>query len=271
MQKKNNLPTGIYLSGQNIYFNKIFTKFTKTHYGNTLRANIRFSEFKPDTMSNDVWKKTLGRDVSNLFHLIVSLENTQYFLSLSANPARKWKSSISSEATFTTEEQTSLLFTSVIHDWAEAIIGDIPLTSKQESDEEKEMRILRQMLHEILGSDNDRKTIDKLANEVETILTDKSTKLGKAFNAIERIGYLKTAMKAWYVSRTADEILQKKLKHLATRVVAVHSPKLLGYAQTYPAVHAYLTYRQKPISEIFAQNDKRDEELYKKWLAFASN
>lgn len=270
MKSKITLPNGIKLSGQFIKFNSIFIKFSKTDYGKTLGANIRFSEFKPESMSNEMWVKVLGKDVNNLFHMSVSLDITKYFLNTCVTPSKKWRVKTPQDAVFSNEEQKDLLFTSVIHDWAEAIIGDIPLTSKKESDEDKEMVILHELLHKILGNGRDKQNIDKLANNVKSILTDRSTKLGKAFNAIERIGYLKTAMKAWYLARDSEEELRKKLMHLSTRVVTVHSPKLIEYADIYPAVHSYLLYKQKPISDVFAQNEKRDQELYEKWLNFTT-
>lgn len=267
----NSLPTNIKLSGKEKPFKKIFITFAKTNYGKTLRSNIRFHEFIPDGMSKEAWLKTLGGDVSNLYHLAVSLENTKYFLSVCSNPHTKWHSRVPKEARFTLEEQRNLLFTSVIHDWAEAIIGDIPVTSKKETDEDQEMVVLRRLMHEILGDGKDSKKIDSLANTVQTILTDKSTKLGQAFNAIERMGYLKTGMRAWYTSKKVDGELKKRLNRLAQRVVTIHSLKLLGYTEVYPAIDAYLIYRKKAISEIFEQTPDRNEEAYEKWIKYIAN
>ena len=251
MNKKNILPTGIYLSKKPLGFNKIFDKFAKTKYGETLRSNIRFSEFKPQNISNDEWVEMLGRDVNNLFHLSVSLNITRSFLSQCSSPTKTWQKHIPQTALFTSEQQTELLFTAVTHDWAEAIIGDIPLTSKKDTDENMEMIILRKLIHEILGEKIEKHKIDRLTNNVHTILTDKNTKLGKAFNAIERMGYVKTGIKAWHLSQGMNNEMGKKLRHLAIRVFLIHTPHLIEYAKIYPPVYYFLIRNNKPISDVF--------------------
>lgn len=270
MQKQVSLPNTIVVSGNQHLFDNIFHEFAKTNYGKILRSNIRFSYFKPTSMSNNNWEKTLGKDVSNLYHLSVSLEITRDFLSQSLVPKRSWSKKLSKEATFSKEDQTVLLFTSVIHDWAEAIIGDIDLTKKKESDEDQEMIVLRDMIHKLLGDGKSKREVDNLADKVVSILTDKNSKLGKAFNAIEKIGYLKTGMKALRLSHKTDGELKTKLKNLSTRVVTVHLPKLTEYAEVYPSIYSYLMYHRKGISDRVSSLDKK-EDAYTKWQIFLLN
>lgn len=271
VRKKNTLPKGILVAGQQIPFNNIFTKFSKTEYGKILKSNIRFSFFKPKNIPLKVWEDALGKDVSNLYHLYVSLQITRSFLYHCNYPTYTWNRKISREAKFTVEEQKILLFTSVIHDWAEAVIGDIDLTIKKETDEDKELIILKQMVYEILGKGKDYKELNYLTENATSILKDKTSKLGRAFNAIEKIGYLRTGMKAWYQSRRIEGELNKKLKNLASRVVTVHTPMLIEYAEIYPPVFSYLVYRQKPILEVFSTIKDKEMDTYNKWLKFHYN
>lgn len=269
MQRKLFLPQSIQINGKPHDFNKIFIKFSKTKYGDTLKSNIRFSEFKPENISNEKWIELLGKDVSNLYHLYVSLIITKEFITNCKNPFYKENKTISPEVLFTDEEKKYLLFTSVTHDWAEAIIGDIPLTSKKETDEDKEMKILRELYHQVLGEGKEGDELEHLAFQVKNILTDRSTKLGKAFNAIERIGYLKTAMRSWYLSKhLEDEIAKKRIERLAVRVVTIHHPKLFEYATLYPAVLSYLHYRRKPLGDIFDLIRLENEKAFEDWSRF---
>jgi hypothetical protein len=269
MMTSNIIPSRISIDGKTHSFTNIFLKLSKTKYGNTLKSNIRFSEFKPKNISNEKWIELLGKDVSNLYHLYVSLIITKEFITNCKDPIENGNETVLPEALFSDQEQKYLLFTSVTHDWAEAIIGDIPLTSKKESDEDKEMTILGELYHQILGKGEKSEELEHLAFEVKTILTDRSTKLGKAFNAIERIGYLKTAMRSWYVSkRIDDETAKKRTERLAVRVVTIHHPKLFEYATLYPAVLNYLQYRRRPLADIFDIIKLENEKAFENWLIF---
>jgi hypothetical protein len=268
ISKKPQLPTGISIDGKYLSFNSIFYSFSRTNYGNTLKSNIRFSYFKPKHISSKDWENTLGKDVSNLYHLYVSLQITRNFLIHCSHPNQKWHNSLTQEAKFNSEEQKILLFTSVIHDWAEAVIGDIDFAFKKQSDEKQELIILKDLLNQILGDGKNNKDLNRIGDTVTSILKEKNSKLGKAFNAIEKIGYLKTGMKAWLIANKNTNEISKDLKHLASRVVNLHTAKLIEYSDIYPFIYSYLYYRKGAISEIIKETQIQDDNLVDKWSTF---
>jgi len=228
------LPTGITTKkGWFISFEKIHEMFAKTNYGYILKHRIRWNMFKPTEYSGYEWERTLGPDANNLDHLLVAYEQTKDFLK--------------NEGRFTKKEQEQLLFTSIVHDWAEPAVGDIMRYVKTKQDDERELKLLKNVLHEVLGQDVDPSTIQKTCD----ILRNKDSKLGRAFNTIETIGYFETAFRAWGQSKKVNGDMKMRLKWLTSNVLLVDISKLIERARQYKSADILLNKYNNVIQDAF--------------------
>lgn len=248
------IPTQIQIGNMVFGFNEIHERFSVTEYGKTLRDEIRFSYFAKG-VSKDKWKQILGVDVNNLEHMPLTYSLTRFFLRYCRREE------------FSTDKQEVLLLTSIIHDWPEAIFGDIPRPLKTEEDEKKERELLPTMIDEVLLKPISSEILEPilsrapvdligLPNNVQRAIEAafvKDTKLSEAFNIIENIGYLRTSLRAWQKSNSKGlpENLNYQLKCLANGVIANTIECLISYSDVYPAVGIFLAKMQDVISNAF--------------------
>ena len=246
----NEIPSGIKSGLEKIDFSQIHRDFSQTKYGNILSQNIRWARYKPENMTNEKWVKLLGADANNLEHLKLTYGTTRAFIKYS-----------SKETPLTTEEQEDLLLAATVHDWGEAIIGDINYDLKTPQDEIRELEELEKMVKEMYGEKN-----SQLSSRVDTVINNiingHNTKLGKMFNAIERIGYLRTALHVW--KKTTGEIsteLKRNLDWISCNVLLGSLTQLMEYSKTYPPVALYLKENKEIITDIF--NNLPEESFLK--------
>jgi hypothetical protein len=249
------IPSKFTLGEKEIPFGEIYNKFSSTKYGDTLKKNVRYEPYKPTEVPNKTWERLLGGDVNNLTHLTVSRGLTLGFLKSCDNPGKEWEGKVSEEARFTPQEQKMLLLTATVHDWGEAIIGDIPYLLKQKSDEEREMVELKKLINNVFGEDN-KKESNIVADQVTNILSDTTTKLGKAFNAIEQVGYVRTGIRAYEKSKNENGQLKDNLEYLGCKVVPHQMQALLEYSEIYPPVRAFINHHKNTISDIFETGER---------------
>lgn len=271
------IPTQIQIGNMVIGLNKIHEIFSKTKYGKKLNDQIRFSDFVEED-ERDEWEQILGVDVNNLKHMLLMYGLTRFFLRYSAKEE------------FSPEEQEILLLTSIIHDWPEAIGGDISQPHKTKEDEERERELLPRMINEILltpfSSEITEPSLSTtvqgpidLHNNIQMAIEtafDKGSTLGKVFNVIERIGYLRTALHAWQQSNSGKlpEDLNYRLKRLANEVMIYDIENLISDSHIYPAVGIFLAKAQGVISDAFNNmpntvfNDYAEEEREGKRIQF---
>lgn len=273
------LPKKVTLGKKEISFSEISRKFSSTDWGEILRNNARYSRFKPTEITTEEWKKILGGDVSNLDHLIVTKGIASGFIKGCDNPGNEWQGHLPEEAQFSPEEKQLLLLTATVHDWGEAIKGDIPFYEKKDKDHHEEMSELRIMINKILGEmleGEEKDEIEKITEQVIDVLTNTSSKLGKAFNAIERVGYVRTGIRAFDESeKTTDNKMKVLLRKMGTRVVPDQTRVLLSYAKIYPPVAAYINYHRQTLNKIFEEGENSEirasienfEEARKSWLS----
>lgn len=143
------------------------------------------------------------------------------------------------------DEEKLLLIAAISHDWAESITSDISLGDKTVADEEDERAAFEENLASFYKGD-DFELVDQARRE---IVFDHSSKLGELLNAIERIGYLRTALRANQVINqgVSDVYLDAGLKWLVFDVMSnlqdkddpEQIPKLLELRKFNP-VAAYL-------------------------------
>lgn len=263
------LPVGISPQTESLTFKNIYQAFAKTNYGYILKHRIRWSMFKPTEYSDAEWQKVLGKDANNLEHLLIAYRQTRDFLKL--------------DPEFSLSETQLLLLTSIVHDWAEPAVGDIMRYIKKEEDDKREIKLLRNVLHEVLGGRLDSETI----NAVCRILQDKRSRLGFAFNTIETIGYFETAIRAWEQSKKVNGDLRGRLKWLTSNVLLIDINKLMERADRFHSVKLFIKKHKKVFDEAFDQmpdtvfefhrHDKKDyyREKFasqkKAWLQYCKN
>ena len=191
--------------------------------------------FKPTEYSDAEWERVLGKDANNLEHLLIAFRQTKDFLK--------------ADQVFTFAECQLLLLTAIVHDWAEPAVGDIMRYIKKAEDDKREIKLLKNVLHEVLGGRLDNKTI----NAVCRILQDKHSRLGFAFNTIETLGYFETAVRAWEQSKKVNGDLQGRLKWLMSNVLLVDIHKLMERESTFISVGRFLKKHKKVLDEAFTK------------------
>jgi 5'-deoxynucleotidase YfbR-like HD superfamily hydrolase len=214
----------------------VFTQFADSDYGKKLAAQIRYSPFKPAKVTADEWCQLLGDDVNNLRHMSFTLELAEELLEHDTDLSEK--------------EKLQLYLACVIHDWGEAIVGDINYAVKTDSDEEREKKAFAEILNSIIEEDDIKELLKKVYVDVAM---EPNTKLGKVFNAIEKIGYVSTAIKAMQLLDNRNDIddqLKVSLVDLATKVFFHQIQALVKYAKDYKWVDNYLRHYEREIQSI---------------------
>lgn len=192
------------------------------------------------------WRGLLGADVNNLEHLRLTYGLTRAFLR-SARAIAADDDLGPAHLRFTDEEERQLLFTAIVHDWGEAIVGDISYDQKTDDQEAQEWSVLGELT----------KDFGPVAGvRTGEILKDTGSKLGRSFNVVERIGYLRTGLRAWRLSaETDDPTLASHLRWLTQNVLMNQIPALCELAADYPMVAAGLARDGYTISDAFREID----------------
>ena len=260
---ENALPTTIQIAGEPKSFIQLYNVFAASPHGQKLVDKIRFYRYKPRSVDSDTWKSLLGADVDNLRHEKLSIGIARQFVRHCQAPdPRYWQGIVGEEAIFNPAEQAILFATAAKHDEPEAILSDISFDQKTDKDHQEEMIVMRQMLADSLKDENVSQQILEIVND-----KDGETKLGRAFNAIERIGYLRTGLNAWRQACGESTIeLKQGLEALTSNVFTNQIRTLLSYSYIYPAVRTYLGQNAELISSAFHAIDRdRDSfEIYER-------
>lgn len=174
-----------------------------TDYGEVLYENVRFSRFKPDWLENWMWCEMLGQDVNNYEHMEYTAGITAWYIYEAERLGTP----------FSKDDQDLLITTAFVHDFAEAIDGDIPDPEKKNDDAEKSQE--RRSFEAVASSVTDDP--EGLANYVLPVIQG-SHRLSRDFRAIEIIGYNETGEQAGYLASHMGEIQYKydfDLRHLS--------------------------------------------------------
>ncbi|HSW99508.1 MAG TPA: hypothetical protein VLH38_00555 [Patescibacteria group bacterium] len=221
----------------------IHEAFSATKHGKILAARVRYEKYKPEGVSNDEWIALLGPDVGNLSHLTFTYELTQKFIA---------HSSQSQPEILTDAEATTLKVAALIHDWAEAKTGDISWGDKTAEHEAEEQAAFDASFHEFYTGDA-TEVINRARKEVIFDHGDTKSKLGAIFNAIERVGYMTTALRAYdHISHETAGECEAGFTWLVADVFCNQTVALLEYAKQYNAVKDYLARKQSLIAGAFA-------------------
>lgn len=236
--------SGVKLSVHSSYL-EIHQRFANSEYGAVLADTLRYDRYRPNYVNPQQWRELLGADVNCLEHMQLTYGITRQFLHYHR------KSDAPRVPVFDNQDQHVLLLAARVHDWQEAVVGDINYELKTDADEAIEQEIFDQLFDELFDVNDPRHGLTKAA-VIETIF-DTNSKLGQAFNAVERIGYLRTGLRAFEVRAGQETGLAQHLEWLSLSVLVNQIPPLLNYCDTYPYVHRYLSAREKQITTAFAE------------------
>jgi len=256
MHREPIIPTTIESGEEDIKIVELNRILERSQYGKALKENIRFSTFKPDNVSNEEWEKLLGADVNNFDHLRLSYGLARKFAEYAENPPASWEGEVHEAAQFDKDEQADLQLAAIIHDWAEAIVGDLRYGTKTEQDEKDERDAFLKITDELLADHVEQEVINRTKQVFENVAMNEGTKLGRAFNAIEHMGYVRTALNAWRAAKEKvgddQEALRSNLYFMAQDVLATQIASLIEYAKVYPATRHQIVENSSLIDDIFA-------------------
>lgn len=216
--------------------------FRTSLYGQSLAGEPRWDMQRPEHVSAQEWIRILGRDADNLEHMKLSFDITNLFLHFDDGSLG-----------ISEDEKDILRIAAISHDWGESHDditgrgGDINYELKTDLDTMNEQEIFRMVFDHVMGP------VDvKTKHLIEATIFKKDTKLGMVFDAIERIGYLRTAIIAFTHSKeTDDPILKSHLEWLAAGTLSNQVTMLMEYAANYTPVKKYLDIAAPSINEIY--------------------
>jgi hypothetical protein len=164
-----------------------YVNHIEQEYIKQLKSLLRYDRFRGDE-SEIEWVQLLGPDVLSLTHPHATLKITRNFISYNQFH----------DVPLTELESEQLKIATLVHDWGELKIdgkgiGDVSYDQKTEAHEKDEAAIFKQVVTDIKNED-EREMLTIIYTEV---VLDRKSKLGSMFNAIERIGYLQTAIRAY--------------------------------------------------------------------------
>lgn len=220
---------------------QLHSAFSDTAYGERLAGQVRFGRYKPEDMGNEAWVDLLGADVNNLDHMPLTLGLTKDFIRCM---------DVASPGELSDDDKQLLQVAAISHDWGEAIVTDITYSKKTKEDERREkeafLEIMATEMSAVPGSD----LVVEAAHEV--VFDQVGTRLGKMFNVVERVGYMRTALRAHVrVHEVTCPELANGLRWLTADVLGNNPGSLVEHALVSPPAHAYLTNQADVISEAF--------------------
>lgn len=259
------IPITFSTSDQAYQFTDLHRLFANTVYGQALAPRVRFGRYRPEGVSEEEWQTALGADVNNLEHMRLTYGLTRQFI--------KYQN-MYGEDVLNREDQEDLLLAAISHDWGEAVVGDVMFDLKTQKIETDESSAIRNIIHEMFGNGG-----DELPARVEQVICEvvenRDTRLGQMFRVIERLGYLRTGLNAFELSREVeDPEFKTGLEWASSNVLLNQIPSLVKVADQYPAVYLFLSEHSDLITDAFAQIpvsvfDKydvgEDQKNFQKW------
>lgn len=216
--------------------------FAETEHGQKLASQVRYDRYKPEEVSNERWVELLGADVNNLTHLPLTYGLTQDMIR---------QLDISNPEMLDDEDKDCLRVAALIHDWAEALVSDITYSDKTSSDEEEE-RLQFSALLRAFESEEASEMSHLIAKAADEIVFDPNSKLGQIFNTIERVGYVRTAIRASKHVMSCDAAdCEEGLKWIVADVFGNHIEVLLERLVMYMPIYNYLSNQVDEIKKAF--------------------
>lgn len=294
VERLQEIPTSIAVGSENVSFLEVHGMFRATQYGDILLDRSRWGSFKPSWMSDEQFEELIGVDVNNLKHIQLTFATARVFLAYCDNPDSVWKGSVPDDAQFTDDEKAVLLLCAITHDWGEASVGDTAQPNKTKKSELKEFKELLRIANEttlsthgafgtlfrytepllrhspskfyhafydklsnIVGGDSE--LFGKIYESTNVTLLHSDTRLAKAFNAIEKVGYQRSGLIGWRESanwKKVDKDMYNRLRGMAFSVHTHNLIDLVKYADVYPPVLTQLVANADLISSVYSTRSK---------------
>lgn len=230
--------------------------YATSEYGEMMAGRIRYADYKPEHVTNHEWERMFGADVNNLDHLPLTHSLTRGFIRACRNPHEAWEGPVPSAAEFSDDHARVLEITAITHDWAEGPLRDIMYHLKTDQDEAEEVVVLHALLAELAPQ---YYRLPEFQQAVEVMADRKATThLGRAFNTVERMGYLRTGIRFWERRMVSDDpVLNEELDFIAHFVFHEHVPVLLERARLYPATDEFLRSNLDRLTRLVEDYDRR--------------
>src|SRR3989344_5016756 len=223
---------------QDIPYQSINQIFFEPDLRYQLTSNIRYDRYRISETPQQ-FVNLLGPDVRFVTHPGVTYNIAKKFIEAqnkSSNP-------------LTHDEKFALLTASIVHDWGELKLGELGHGDKTfEVHDDVDVNNERIVFERITDRVIDLSDKDFIRDVYNNIAQDKDSRLGKMFNAIERIGYLQTALNSFRGEKG------KRIKNwvgLTGNVLSNQIILLLEYAEEYPYVRTVLKENKSVISDLF--------------------
>jgi hypothetical protein len=239
--------------------------YAQTPAGEYLSQRARYDAYRPASTSVEEWQDLLGADVNNLDHMLVTVQVASTFLRLS-----RMQETPNTASPFSTDDENDLLLAAAIHDWGEGVEGceDIIWRKKTKDDDLRERDAMHIVVQDVAArySDDEHEKADvlsQLERVADEIVFNRESRLGRAFDAIERVGYLRTAVRSWREQADVkNSDMMDTLQWISADVLALHTIPLLSHSQDHFPVLAMLAQNESQISDAFASMPDSIFEMY---------
>jgi len=233
----------VHLDKEVISFREIHQRFSLTTGGEKLKKNVRWSAFQPLSVSNSEHQRPFGADANNLEHCRLIYGLTRWAIQI--------QNSSSYPTKFNLDDQEILDLAGLTHDYPEGLTekGDVNFKVKTKQDEQNELKLVIPIITGLIG---DSYEALELAKQVKNCLGDTSSRLGRFFNSIENIGYLRAALIVWpQIDTINHRHMSRSFKLINHDVLSNNIPSLISYSKDYYPVYKYLSDRKQIITQIF--------------------
>ncbi len=220
----------------------LYSAFRETEYGHRLSGFVRYERYKPDATTNTDWEQLLGPDVNNLKHNVLTLGLTDDFI----RTMDRFHPGELAE-----HDKVLLRVGAASHDWGEAIVGDITDSHKTKEGQQREKEAFLHIVTSTMSGVSGADMVIEAANEV--VFDQKNARLGRMFNIVERVGYMRTALRAHACLEFVDDAeLRDGLRWLTLDVLGNHTRALVEYSAWLRPPGLYLEAAAEQIDSAFA-------------------
>jgi hypothetical protein len=224
-------------------FLAIYEEFAMTEYGETLAESIRYGIYKPESVSKQRWVEILGPDADNLRHLISTYDLTLEFIEATEELQ---------PGELSQRDKVVLSAGAITHDCAESVTTDINFSDKTLEHEANEQAVFHSHIERFFP-DSTPEIIALIEKAAEEVVFNRHSRLGRVFNAIERIGYLRVAMRASQnLCDGIDTECHDGLLWLVADTISNHqTTHLIASGRRFPAAHHFLQIHQPELQQTF--------------------